>query len=193
MSREDIAVLFPSCDKFILGMKLYKFIQGIRGIVSESSIDTSSASDSLSTNSSQKRKVAKRSSLPSVNGDSKSDSRAMEFQLPAFSLDIEDLIKKDQFYTATKRNKLIREACRALKGHCRSLEKTVSSEDKRKLGKALYSLAPKSLGDPQGIGVIGSPEVCSNCMGIFKFILTLLHIFSPIGRVGCTDFQMVPE
>ena len=191
MSREDIAVLFPSCDKFILGMKLYKFIQGVRGIVSESSIDTSSASDSLSTNSSQKRK-ANRSRLPSI-GDSRSDSRDIEFKLPAFSLDVEGLIKKDQFYTAAKRNKLIREACRALKGHCRSLEKTVSSEDKRKLGKALYSLAPKSLGDPQGIGVIGSPEVCSNCMCIFKFISTTLNIFSPIGRVGCTDFQMVPE
>ena len=164
MSREDIAVIFPSCDKFILGMNLYRFIQEQRGSISETSTDTSNScgSESTSVASSLKKRSAPSATGPpfkQVSADRNASTVVSEFKLPLFSLDVDNAIKKDQFYTSAKRNKLIREACRALKGYCRSLGKSASVKEKRNLGKTLYSLAPKSLGDPKDIGVDGCPEV----------------------------------
>ena len=85
-----------------------------------------------------------------------------EFSLPDFSPDIVHAIKNDAFITAAKRNKLIRESCKALKGHCKHVGKPVTAAVKRSLGLRLYNLAPKSLGDPSTIGVEGIPEVRRN-------------------------------
>lgn len=78
---------------------------------------------------------------------SEHDKSRMEFKLPIFSPDIEKCIRKDAFYTSAQRNKLIREACRALQGYCREQDRPVSNDDKRLLAHLLYERAPKSLGD----------------------------------------------
>ena len=151
MSREDIAILYPGCEQFILGMKLYKFIQEQRGVVSDSSfgngsINSGSTSEDFAAPNSRKRSTHNEdlgsSQKRSVHDDTLSCSSAgsnpcsstlsnksSEFKLPFFSRDVEKAIEKDQFYTSAKRSKLIREACRALKGHCRSGNRTVSSRD----------------------------------------------------------------
>ena len=53
------------------------------------------------------------------------------FKLPVFSTDIEKCIRKDAFYTSAQRNKLIREAWRALQGYCREQDRPVSNDEKR--------------------------------------------------------------
>ena len=75
------------------------------------------------------------------------DKSRLEFKLLIFSPDIEKCIRKDAFYTSAQRNKLIREACRALQGYCREQDRPVSNDDKRLLAHLLYERAPKSLGD----------------------------------------------
>ena len=70
-----------------------------------------------------------------------------EFTLPTFSPDVTRCIQKDTFYTSTQRNRLIKEACTALRGYCWENDKKVSNFEKRSLAKMLYALAPKSLGD----------------------------------------------
>ena len=70
------------------------------------------------------------------------------FRLPIFSPDIRSSIRKDSFYTSTQRNRLIKEACIALRGFWWGKEKPVSTDEKKKLAKMLYDLAPKSLGEP---------------------------------------------
>jgi len=44
----------------------------------------------------------------------------------------------DAFYTSAQRNKLIREACMALRGHCRGEGIPVTNEAKKSLAKLLY-------------------------------------------------------
>ena len=78
---------------------------------------------------------------------SEHDKSRIEFKLPIFSPDIEKCIRKDAFYTSAQRNKLIREACRALQGYCKEQDRPVSNDDKRLLAHLLYERAPKSLGD----------------------------------------------
>ena len=73
----------------------------------------------------------------------------MSFKLPVFSPDIEKCIQKDAFYTSAQRNKLIREACMALRAHCRGGGSPVMNEAKKKLAKQLYDLVSKSLEDPK--------------------------------------------
>ncbi len=69
------------------------------------------------------------------------------FHLPVFSPDLQRCIKNDAFYTTTQRNKLIKEACTALRGYYWEKEQPVSNDSKRMLAKTLVDLAPKSLGD----------------------------------------------
>lgn len=57
------------------------------------------------------------------------------FKLPVFSPDIKQCIAKD---ASTQRNRLIKESCIALRGHCREEEIPISNEDKRALAKMLY-------------------------------------------------------
>ena len=76
----------------------------------------------------------------------------MSFKLPVFSPDIEKCIKKDAFYTSAQINKLIREACMALRGHCRGEGIPVTNEVKKSLAKLLYEKTPKSLGDAKDTG-----------------------------------------
>lgn len=68
------------------------------------------------------------------------------FKLPAFSPAVRQCISKDSFYTSTQRNRLIREACLALRGHCWQEEKVVTNTQKKALAKMLLDLSPKSLG-----------------------------------------------
>ena len=82
--------------------------------------------------------------------------RCMEFKLPVFSPDIKQCIRKDAFYSSTQRNRLIKEACLALRGYCWEKEQEVTNIEKRKLAKLLYEIAPKSLGDS---GKSSKPEV----------------------------------
>lgn len=70
-----------------------------------------------------------------------------DFKLPHFPPDIKVCIKKDAFYTPAQRNKLIKEGCRALRGHCWAEDRVVTNSEKKRLSKMLYELAPKSLGD----------------------------------------------
>ena len=156
LSREDIALIYPNKGQFLLGSKLYREVQNYRqptgslGSSSDADFDSSfSETTSISTPkasrpSSSTSSVAKRAKTVLTN-----------FSLPKFSPDVARAIKEDSFYTATIRNKLIREACRALKGYSQS----PSGAEKRALGKRLHSLAPKSLGDPDGLAVAGIPEV----------------------------------
>ena len=72
-----------------------------------------------------------------------------DFTLPPCGQDIKKCINKDAFVTSQQRNKLIRESCRALRGYCMNLNRDCSCLDKESLAKDLYSLAPKSLGDPK--------------------------------------------
>lgn len=69
------------------------------------------------------------------------------FKLPHFSPEVTSCIGKDSFYTTSVRNKLIKEGCNALRGHCWGEERAVTNYDKRNLAIRLYELAPKSLGD----------------------------------------------
>lgn len=87
---------------------------------------------------------------------SSSESESCKFKLPVFSPDVKKCILKDAFYTSTQRNRLIKEACTALRGHCWEKEQPITSFEKKDLAKSLYELAPKSLGDP---GNRSKPEV----------------------------------
>jgi hypothetical protein len=205
MSREDLAIIFPKDNQFILGVKLYQLIQKMRKQVStdldasqESDIgsvlsskrssaqpsiktlsraNTSSASFrsggecSHSSNASQdprpkkNKEIVPQTDISPISTESRkrpSGIACEEFSLPEFSPDVQQAIKADQFITSAKRNKLIREACRAYKGYCRSVRKDITSEGKRKLGRMLYGLAPKSLGDLEDLAVQGVPEASLN-------------------------------
>jgi hypothetical protein len=158
MSREDIAIIFPEHRQFILGMRLFKFIQDQRQVPSSSSGSCGSNAGSISEfGSSTSKRVHPEEFDDSLSTVQQTQQKA--FKLPCFSRDIEEAIRRDEFYTSSKRSKLIREACRALQGHCRSLHKSVSTNEKKSLARSLYVLAPKSLGDPTEIGVKGVPEV----------------------------------
>ena len=145
------------------------------------SLDTSSEADlSLSDTTSVTQMPLQRTSSKRSTSESSCHSQAKRqapssnimdtFTLPKFSPDIARAIKDDAFHTAALRNKLIRESCRALKGHCQlhRSQKPPTGNEKRNLGKVLLNLAPKSLGDPQGLEVAGTPEVSK-----FYFQLTI--------------------
>lgn len=95
---------------------------------------TSSSSQSSSSRSSSKRKCIE-------------EANATPFKLPHFSPNVQLSISKDSFYTTSMRNKLIKEGCNALRGHCWGEQRSVGNYDKRNLAIRLYELAPKSLGD----------------------------------------------
>jgi hypothetical protein len=183
LSREDLAILLPRDDQFILGVKLYKLIQSFRS--PSASLDwnyttgsvtatSSCSSDALSKTTVTHTSTPVHAKSSTIVLDSRSSHSSSEFgprkrskdqaglddfTLPEFSPDIQHAIKEDSFLTAAKRNKLIRETCRAYKGYCRHLGRQATAEDKRILSKRLYELAPKSLGDPPNIGVKGVPNV----------------------------------
>ena len=158
LTREDIAILFPDKGQFILGCKLYREVQSSRqtSVGKESDLSTddpnhSSVSASVRTSF---------SSVPSVSAPSKSkDTLLSKFVMPRFPRDVEKALKDDRLQTSVLRNKLIREACRSLRGYCQAEGRRPTAAEKRKLGSKLYRLAPKSLGDPDGLAVTGVPEV----------------------------------
>ena len=174
LSREDIALVFPGPDKFLLGMKLYKLVQTHRSDpdsinTQELLRDLDNCGDNLADNSSVTNSSV--TSRPSTSGTKRSRStssatsagppqkklqNASDFRLPKFSPDIEKCIHNDSFYTSPQRNKIIRESCTALYGYCREKERPVTSGDKHMLAKLIYDCAPKSLGDP---GDPDEPEV----------------------------------
>lgn len=82
-----------------------------------------------------------------------------EFTLPFFSPVVQQCIKRDSFYTTTQRNRLVKEACSALRGFCYEREESVTTEKKRHLAAMLLKLAPKSLKDTEKEGRRASPEV----------------------------------
>ena len=180
LSREDIAIIFPKDNQFILVVRLYKFVQKSRfqdeyGLESEnhstSLTDVASLSSKTSSTpattssfsvSSHVKKSSNKSTGPSnvlATNRKRVSDKCHEFTWPKFSPDLEQAIKADQFVTPAKSNKFIHEACRAYKGYCQSIDKEVTTEDKKKLSTMLCELAPKSLGDPDCLAVAGVPEV----------------------------------
>lgn len=118
---------------------------------------SSTASTSNSTSSRvQRSEVHVDRILPKRRCVEKVTSSDLEFKLPVFSPDIKKCISKDGFYTSTQRNRLIKEACLALRGFCWEQGQEISNVEKRNLAKLLYQLAPRSLGDP---GNVSKPEV----------------------------------
>ena len=132
----------------------------------ESDADISSLSDITSVSQTAVQKAtSKRSfgsdSIPGAKRNCHNKNIMESFSLPKFPPDVAKTIKNDAFHTTAVRNKLIRESCRALNGHCQQYRPNSSptNKDKRELGTMLYKLAPKSLGDPEGLAVAGVPEV----------------------------------
>ena len=82
-----------------------------------------------------------------------------EFTLPFFSPAVQQCIKRDAFYTITQRNRLVKEACSALRGFCYERGEAVTTEKRWDLATMLLKLAPKSLKDPEKEGRRASPEV----------------------------------
>ena len=143
LSREDIAIIFPEKQNFVSGVKLYQEIKRVRKSCGLDDDDDSGK--------------AKRTNCESTSRQM--DSVLRTYLLPKFSPDIEWAIKKDDFHTSVLRNKLIWEACRSLKGYCQKEKRPPIPAEKRRLGKMLFNLAPKSLGDPEGLAVTGVSEV----------------------------------
>lgn len=180
LTRQDIASIFTSADKFILASKLYKVIKQARTSQLSTNELLSDLEDDSTIQSTPKHGSSSRQSLSSMqslsSGRCLSSSRSTSsrkrpgstppmpikkrcsestsnetapFKLPTFSPDIQQCISKDGFYTSTQRNRLIKEACTALRGYCWEQGEPVSNIRKRDLAKMLYDLAPKSLGDPR--------------------------------------------
>ena len=156
----------------MLGTRLYREVQTCRKLsisVELSDLDTpTSCLDALSPRTTdQTSEIQSTSSKRSASGDTSLSKRkntaSDSFVLPKFSPDIARAASKDEFFSAALQNKLIRESCRALKGHCQLQERSPTTTEKRNLGKMLYNLSPKSLGDPEGLAVVGVPEVYA-CM-----------------------------
>ena len=177
-------MIYTDKRQFLLGSRLYKEMQNFRQMSVSPSLDTSEsptsddlASVSDATSVSQLLKPgSKRQSLDSCSGNYKAKqgcSLLDSFSLPKFSPDVSRAAKDDTFHTAVLRNKLIRESCRALKGHWQlhRPKKPPTSSEKRELGKLLYKLAPKSLGDPEALAVAGVPEVSKPYFNIKYSIL----------------------
>ncbi len=104
-----------------------------------------------SSSSSESRKRAtpsySKQARSSVDPQCSTSNVPSNFKLPVFSPEIKRCIQKDAFYTSAQRNRLIKEACLALRGYYWEKEQAVSNEEKRNLAKTLLELAPKSLGD----------------------------------------------
>ena len=165
LTREDISLIYPSKDKFLLASRLYKLSQQIQksgnedsdieyrntgSLLEEMSDITSTPSSSrCSTPSSlpQKHKIISQP-LSAKKSRIEKENCLSQFKLPHFPPEIKLCIKTDSFYTTSQRNKLIKEGCLALRGYCWNEEREVSNIDKRKLAKTLCELAPKSLSDP---------------------------------------------
>lgn len=81
-------------------------------------------------------------------------------------------IKKDAFYTPAQRNKLIKEGCRALRGHCWAKDSAVTNDEKSRM---LYELAPMSLGVHQSLRLEGSYY----CRSVFCQCILAPSIFPP--------------
>ena len=178
LTREDFALIYPGNEKFLLGSNLFKLAQkfGVGDRVNTQSLldemseleDDRLSHHSLSS-SHASTSSASRTSTPCPPSSSGRGSNESSFKLPIFSPDLKQCIRKDEFYTASQRNKLIKEACMALRGYCWERENTVSNADKRCLARKLLELAPRSLGDP-GSGYRSAPEV-SSLRSIFVYLL----------------------
>ena len=164
MSREDIAILLP--DNFVLGMKLYKLIQKYRiehevtdtdiesecnvSFSSKSTSEPSSTSRSASTENSLLGKRMGSSASGTAQKRQKTTSQLQstdhDFSLPVFSDDIEQCMDQDAVLTTQQRNKIIRECCRALQGHCKKKSIPVSKAIKKHTARLLSEQCPNSLG-----------------------------------------------
>ena len=174
--REDLAIVFSLPSQFVLASKLYRLVQSqsrkcrfdhnlmdeLRKDYPWSSSQScgSSAAESTpisshlskscggnvarSTSSSAPSQLSRKRS----HGVSSKCSKTMsDFTLPFFSLIVQQFIQRDAFYTTSQRNKLIKEACSALRGFCYGKGESVTNERKWDLTKVLLELAPKSLRD----------------------------------------------
>ena len=144
MSMNDIAILFPKEDQFLLGMDLFKYIEKLRATLPEGASTPEngasnrqqpkpSSSGNGVVNSSQPKPLSsenhtagpsKQKPSSSVNDVTKPQqfpsrkrpSSSLPFTLPVFEPDLEQAIEKDAFYDPQKRSKLIRKACEAMAG-----------------------------------------------------------------------------
>lgn len=207
MSREDISVLFPEKHQFLLGSRLYREVQRFRQHsmstlessdqdISSVYGDSSSPNDLVASNGSQtgSQKSLSNSKRPQSTSNSsqakKKNTTLSTFVLPKFSPDITQAVKCDEFYTATLRNKLIREACRALKGHCQQIGKSPTTVEKKALGRKLYDLSPKSLGDPDGLAVAGIPEVWLYVSCTIILLLSSLCTYQSVATESLWGFTL---
>ena len=178
LTREDFGIIFPSDEKFLLASRLYRVIQQTRmtcidlldelsdlevtegenssfvSYPSSSRSTHSSKSPSSSLSSTSKKRVGQTLSQSAIKR--KCVRQEKEFQLPTFSPDLKQCIRKDAFYTSTQRNRLIKESCVAIRGHFWEQNKDITNSAKTNLAKMLYNLAPKSLGDT---GMDSAPHV----------------------------------
>ena len=90
------------------------------------------------------------------SGSTKRSRVNEEFTLPFFSPAVQQCIKRDAI---TQHNRLVKEACSALRGFCYERGEAVTTEKRRDLATMLLKLAPKSLKDPEKEGRRASPEV----------------------------------
>lgn len=114
---------------------------------SSQSVRSSKSPSSSSAASKILRKHASQGLDRSVGAKKKCTAHSREFQLPVFSPDLKQCIRKDAFYTSTQRNRLIKESCIAMRGYFWELGEDMTHSNKKNLAKMLYNLAPKSLGD----------------------------------------------
>ena len=191
LTREELGMIYHSNEKFLLASKLYRIAQrrqystrdtsSLLAELSEAEGDllTSPAPSVSSSNSawSLKRHL-ERDDPP--NKKKCTEHVASKFTLPVFSPDIKKCIRGDAFYTSTQRNRLIKEACVALRGYCWEREKSILNHDKKNLAKMLCELAPKSLSD-QGTSH-SSPEVSLLHMGWIVYF-TLIMQASLYGQI----------
>lgn len=181
-------MIYPSKQKFLLSSKLYRISQQFsqqshkrsRNILEDtddllgemSELNRSGGSiPSSSRDVTPLRDISNRCSpteTPLPKRKRPNSSANGGFRLPCFSPDLKLCIQKDSFYTSTQRNKLIKEGCIALRGHCWEQNKVISNEDKRKLAVMLHNLAPKSLGDY-------NKSACPEVMLATSLILNTIH------------------
>ena len=142
LSRNDIAILFPKDDQFVLGMDLFKYIETLRAALPSEGASALRAQQSTSGSM-----TVSQQPKPSASGVAKRKrpNSSLPFMLPIFELDLELAIKKDAFYNPQKRAKLIRKASEAMAGYCRENHIVPTTDLREELAKTLVAIARKTL------------------------------------------------
>ena len=167
MSREDLGILFPEnfvlgmrlykiiqkCRGSQSSSLTEPDVESVASIfstpsssrVQRSNRSIDSDKDSQVSDPSSSRLIKKKHpspQLPFTDPDAPSKrpkhEQSISFSLPMFSEDIEHSIDQDSVFTTQQRNKIIRECCRALQGHCKKNVIPVTSAEKRYAAQLLH-------------------------------------------------------